>query len=189
MIRPPISGLALLLIGTAAQAAGFGFVTKAGHIGFLVPDEWKVIQLASKPAIAIAAFQVENSADAGTPDSTNFAVMVYHTGTPEGQEAWTRTRFGRQYGAVPPVESTVRGWHVFRQEAAQRSTPYTMIDASKACADEIILVRAAWPHLRLNPPNYDHDMNDAVDTLVQSIQCIDGPLELKDGVSVYRPIQ
>ncbi|MEJ1959887.1 MAG: hypothetical protein WDM70_11075 [Nitrosomonadales bacterium] len=80
--------------------------------------------------MSVAAFQVFNSADQGTPHSTKAAVSLYYPNTERGKAALSV--IGRAYGSAPPVTSEVDGWTIFEQHPNQNGAAYTVLDAKKA---------------------------------------------------------
>ena len=146
--------------------------------------DWRVIALQSKPPVAAAAFLAPNSADTGTPDSTNVAISLIQPDTDQGKSALSRV--GKSFEG--DVEASTRsGWERYSQSAHQKKTTYTILDANKNVADAIVSVRVAWPHLLKNSPSYDADMKEVFESLLDAIDGNLGSYPIKPGEVVRRP--
>jgi hypothetical protein len=162
----------------------FTVMTAKGYVGFSVPKDWRVLSLQSKPPVAAAAFLAPNSADEGTPDSTNIAISLIQSEADQGKSALNRV--GKSYEG--DVETSSRsGWECYAQSAHQKKTIYTILDAKKSVADVTVSVRVAWPHLPKNSPSYDSDMKALFGTLLDAIDGNLGSYQIKPGEVVRRP--
>jgi len=181
----PLVASALLAMTSVAAAADFTVLTAKGYVRFTVPDQWAVLSMQSKPPVSVAAFQVANPGDEGTPHSSNVAVSIFSVGTERGDAA--ASSVGQQYGKLPPSVSTVEGWTIYSQEA-QQGVAYTIIDAKKPFADVVVGLRLAWPHLPGNPSGYDQSMRNAFESLRRSVSYGSGIPALRPGEVLRRPI-
>ncbi len=87
----------------------------------------------SRPPVALAVFQVPNSADEGTAhriDQRRVPGKVFDlTIRPPAPPA---AGLDRAYGPTPPTKQTLIGaWTVYRQVATQGSTTYTILDGAR----------------------------------------------------------
>ncbi|WP_139232636.1 hypothetical protein [Duganella sp. CF458] len=185
LMLKPVIAFAMLAITSLASAAEFTIVTAKGYVRFAVPDQWAVMAMQTKPPVSVAAFQVANPADGGTPHSSNVAVSLFHIETERGQAA--ASAIGKQYGRLPPSISTLEGWAIYTQEASQQGATYTIIDEKKPFADVVVGLRFAWPHLPANPPGYDQSMNRAFESLRRSVSSGLGAPASRPGEVVRRP--
>jgi hypothetical protein len=162
----------------------FTIMTSKGYVSFSVPKDWRVIAMQSKPPVASAAFLAPNSADAGTPDSTNVAISLIQPDTDQGKNALNRV--GKSYEGEVEASSQ-SGWECYSQSAHQKKTTYTILDAKKSVADVVVSVRVAWPHLPKNSANYDSDMKAIFESLLNAIDGDFGTYQVKPGEVVRRP--
>jgi hypothetical protein len=173
-----------VLQANASPNVRFTIITTKGYVGFSVPKDWRVLSLQSKPPVATVAFLAPNSADEGTPDSTNVAISLIQPDTDQGKSALSRV--GKSYeGAVEA--SSHSGWDCYSQGAHQKKTSYTLLDAKKSVADVVVSVRVAWPHLPKNPPGYDSEMRALFESLLDAIDGNLGVYTTKPGEVVRRP--
>ncbi|KQZ44209.1 hypothetical protein [Duganella sp. Root1480D1] len=180
-----LATFAFLAMTSLAFAAEFTIVTGKGYVRFTVPDQWAVLSMQTKPPVSVAAFQVANPADEGTPHSSNVAVSLFHVDAERGQTA--ASAIGKQFGALPPTVSTLEGWTIYTQQASQQGTAYTIIDAKKPFADVVVGLRFAWPHLAANPAGYDQSMNGAFESLRRSVSSGFGVPASRPGEVIRRP--
>jgi hypothetical protein len=182
--QTPEVGDVAALQGDTLPNVHFTIMTAKGYVGFSVPRDWPVIAMQSKPPVAVAAFVVPNSADKGTPDSTNIVISLIEPDTDKGKSALSRV--GRSFeGEV--AASSHSGWECYSQSAHQKKTTYTILDAKKSVADVIVSVRVAWPHLPKNSPNYDSDMRSVFETLLDAMDGDLGVYTVRQGEVVRRP--
>jgi hypothetical protein len=169
-----------------SPAVRFTILTSNGYVGFTVSKDWRVLEIQSKPPVAVSAFQVFNRADQGTSDSTNIVVSLIQPETDKGKDALSKV--GKSYEGE--VQSSSRsGWDCFSQTAHQHGMPYTILDAKKRVADVIVSVRVAWPHLKKNSATYDGDLSKVFESLLDSVDGNLGPYSAKPGDVVRRPDQ
>lgn len=176
----------LLLFAPLAHAVELTIVTTTGYVRFSVPDDWGVMAMQTKPPVSVAAFQVFNPADQGTPHSTNAAVTLYYPDTERGRTALSV--IGRAYGNAPPSKSEVDGWTLYEQHPSQNGTAYTVLDAKKAVADVVVGIRLAWPELPNNPPDYNSTMRNSFEALRQSVSGGLGVPSSRQGEVIRRPV-
>jgi hypothetical protein len=140
----------------------------------------------SKPPVSVAAFQIPNPADDGTPHSSNAAISLYHVDFEQGQKG--AENIGKQFGHQKPKVHNSDGWTIFEQRAEQKGVLYTILDAKKPQADVIIGVRLAWPTLSGNPAGFDQNMRKIFDLLVHNVSGGFGLPPKKDGAVYRRPM-
>lgn len=175
------------LFTLSVQAVDMSMITEKGYVAFTVPDEWQVIAMHTKPPISIAAFQIANPADKNTPDSTNLIISLYRPASPKAQAA--RNDVGRQLGDQPPTIESSKNWTIYRQEAGQGNTRYSIWDAKSEVADVVVSVRIAWPHLTNNAPGYDQQMEDIFKAVIESIHGDLGAYQPRDGEVLRRQVK
>ena len=165
-----------VVAGPSASGSGaqFRFIIATGSVGFDIPGNWPTVAMQPRPPIAVAAFQIPNPADAGSSDSTNVAVTVFDLADAKGRTA--RSNVGRSYGPNPPTTSEYHGWTVYRQEAVQGSTTYTLLDAARnfPALNAAAAMRLAWPHLASNSENYDATMDTLYRSMLDSVSTAPG---------------
>ncbi len=177
----------LFLFSSISNAVELEIFTENGYIGYTAKDHWLVIATQTKPPIAVMAFQIPNEADEGTPDSTNLSISIY---TPESEKAQSAVmKIGLSYGANKPEQSLYKEWAIFKQNAKQGNTTYTIIDAKKKVTDVIIGVRVAWPHLERNTSNYNQEMVNTFNTFIESVNGKLGAYEPRPGEVIRRPMK
>jgi hypothetical protein len=178
----------LALSSVAADAAvEMKIVTAKGFVAFTVEDNWAVQTIQTRMPIATGAFQIPNAADNGTKDSTNLAILLFQTDSDKAREKFDSPI--KQYGASAPVIESFGEWTIYRQEAKQGDTLYSIVDAKrKDVADVSVAVRLAWPHLAANPKGYDAEMDALFRTFLTSIRGDVGPYVPRDGEVIRRPV-
>ena len=143
--------------------------TPKGFVAYAVEGDWPVLSMQMQLPVAAAAFRIPNAADAGTTDSTNLAIVLYDLQSAEGRTAFKTPV--KQYAPQVPKAQVKGAWTVYRQEASQEGTFYTILDAKrKGVADVSVSVRMAWPHRASNPPDYDVEMEAQFWSFLQSIR-------------------
>jgi len=175
------------LFSLSAHAVDMSIITETGYVGFSVPDDWLVIGMQTKPPVSVAAFQIVNAADKDTPDSTNLLITLFQPSSQQALQALEKV--GRQYGPTPPAVEPFKNWTIYRQEANQGKTVYSIFDAKSNVADVIVSVRIAWPHLPNNDAAYDVQMESAFKAVVESIHGGIGTYPPKDGEVIRRQAQ
>lgn len=171
---------------TAAQAVELTILTGNGHVAFSAVDEWPVVAAQTHLPTAVMAFQIPNSADEGTPDSTNLSLSLYDLGTPQGQKAFAALHVPSD--STPCPASAIDAWETSCTKARQGDTTYTIMDARRhEVADVAVNVRLAWPHLSSNPGDYDTRMKAVFRDFVLSVHGAKGPYEPRNGEVAMRP--
>ncbi|MDX8399366.1 MAG: hypothetical protein R8K20_03865 [Gallionellaceae bacterium] len=161
--------LLALFCATAIADVEMKIVTKGGSVAFTVGDDWPVISMQSKLPIAAAGFQIPNLADEGTPESTSLAFMLYDLSAERGRTVFEAPI--KLYGSAVPKIEHYGEWAVYRQEALQGATRYTIIDAKRSnIADVSVSARLAWPHLESNPKTYDSHMESVFRAFLGSVR-------------------
>jgi hypothetical protein len=182
-MRALLAVLVLLFASSAASAVELTIVTTKGYVRFSVPDDWRVLHMQTKPPVSVAAFQVSNPADDGTPHSTNVAVSLFHVEHEQGRLA--ADGLGKLHGtATPELQGE---WTIYSQVRLQQATKYTVVDAKRNIADAVVLIRFAWPTLPNNPPDYDKTMHAAMAAVQGSVTGGLGALPVRDGEVIRRP--
>lgn len=152
----------------ACAATELKIPTNKGFVAFTVEGEWPVLSLQMNLPLAAAAFRIPNPADAGTQDSTNIVIALYDPRSAEGRTAFKAPV--KQYGPTPAKVEAMGPWTLYRQEALQGDTAYTILDAKRSgVLDVSVSVRMVWPHLAGNAPDYDRDMDAVFKGVLQSI--------------------
>jgi len=161
-------------------------ITNKGYVSFTVGDDWPVISMQSKLPIAAAGFQIPNPADKGTPDSTNLALMLYDLSTDRGKAVFESPI--KQYGANQPQMGKYGEWTLYRQQAQQGSTRYTIIDSKKMnVADVSVSTRISWPHLTSDSKQHNANMESLLYTFLDSIKGTLGTLTPNQNEVIRRP--
>jgi hypothetical protein len=187
--------LASLLLGTACLTAfadtRLKIITQTGALAFTVDDDWAVLNMQSKLPVAAAVFQLPNPADRQTADSTNLVLKFYDLNTDAGRTAYDVPV--KQYGSSAPKTENVDAWTIFRQEALQGATRYTILDARRdQVADSANIsatARLAWPHLKGNAKKYDALMEARFRKFLNSVQGELGPYRPQENEVIRRPVQ
>ena len=159
--------------------------TPKGFVAYAVEGDWPVLSMQMQLPVAAAAFRIPNAADAGTTDSTNLAIVLYDLQSAEGRTAFKTPV--KQYSPQAPQAQVKGPWTVYRQEAIQEGTYYTILDAKrKGVADVSVSVRMAWPHRESNPSGYDADMEARFWSFLQSIRGARGAYVSTDSSAVTK---
>ena len=167
------------------QTADFKIITPKGFVAFSVGGDWPVIAMQSKLPVAAAGFQIPNSADESTTDSTNLAITVYDEATSKGRDALGTV--GRAYGQKPPTIDHRKNWVIYTQESKQEDTVYTVLDGKSKVADVAVAIRLAWPHLANNKQGYDEEMKALFYRVLDSIRGSLGPYKPQPNDVIRRP--
>jgi hypothetical protein len=186
-IRALLALILLALSPTGANAiVEMKIFTGKGFVGFSVDDNWPVLSMQTELPVAAALFQLPNSADEGTPHSTNLVLMLYDTKSERGRTAFEGTV--KQYGKTAPQAESVEGWTIYRQKAKQGDTLYTILDATREdVADVSASVRLAWPHLVNNTATYEAEMESVFRAFLTSVHGSIGPYTPRPGEGIWRP--
>jgi len=159
----------LLLVAAFAVASDYVEFTIVERIKFSVAAEWPVIANKSSAERTLFAFQIPNSADAETSDSTNLSITSSYL-----KEAQDRDAFEKKPPSTDPraqEKKFAKGWRCAAFSASQKSTStqYAIWDCSRIVADCGVSVRIAWPHLPQNPPDYDKQMQSVLSDFLASV--------------------
>ena len=139
-----------------------------------------------KPPTTAAVFQIPNSADEGTPDSTNLVVMTFELDSPEAVAAATRvTNKMRTESKPAPSHGS---WQTYTKQDRQDATEYRIRDARRELADVVVTIRLAWPHLKQNPADYDEQMEKLFLLLLDGVIGELGPKPPREGEVIRRPL-
>jgi hypothetical protein len=181
--------LGIALCSTSVYAAvEMKIVTTTGFVAFTVGDNWSVQSMQSRMPIAAGVFQIPNSADNGTKDSTNLIVMLFQADSDKAREKFESPI--KQYGAVAPESVPFDEWIIYRQVAKQGDTIYSILDAKrKAVADVSVSVRLAWPHLGPNSDAYGVEMESLFRAFLKSVRGGVGTYVPRDGEVIRRPVK
>jgi hypothetical protein len=163
----------------------FTLITTGGYVGYITDAHWHVIAMQSRPPVTVSAFYIPDPAEEGTPDSTNLAISLFTPGVPQAEKAIAA--IGKPRGAAPVTTDSRNGWTIYRQDAYQGETLYTILDAKAAKGDVICGVRLAWPHLKGHDSDYDAKMQSLFDALLSSVSGGVGAYEIHKDEIVRRP--
>lgn len=178
--------LSFNIVFATAIAVELKIITTGGAVAFTVGDNWSVISMQSKTPITAAGFQIPNPADEGTPDSTSLAFNLYDLSTEAGRTAFAAPV--KQYSVNEPKIKNFGEWTLYRQEAMQGATRYTILDARKSnVADVSVSARLAWPHLKSNPKTYDSQMVSVFQAFLESVHGDLGPYVAVPNEIIRRP--
>lgn len=173
-------------LGQASHEVVMKIFTPKGFVAFRAEGNWAVLSMQSKLPIAAATFQLPNPADEGTPDSTNLVLMLYDPESADGRAGYAAPV--KQYGDAPPRTEVKHGWTIYRQEARQNETLYSVWDARREdVAGVKATVRLAWPHLSANVPDYASRMSKTFDDFLISVRGHVGPYTPLPGEVTRRP--
>ena len=175
-MRLVTTALVLMAVAATTTAAKLTILTPHGYVQFWAADDWPVVGSQTKLPVAVMGFQIPDSADEGTNDSTNLAVSLYDQNSVKGQEAMKLV--GRRYGSAEPTVTRVGEWKVFEQRAFQGKTEYTILDALRPIADVTASVRLAWPHLAKQGLGHDARMREIFTNTINSF---------RGGLGTYKP--
>ncbi|MFZ6778713.1 hypothetical protein ACO0LD_17965 [Undibacterium sp. Ji83W] len=181
--------LVLNAVNTSAFAdTSLKIVTNAGVVGFTVDDGWAVLNMQSKLPVATAVFQIPNVADKQTSDSTNLILKFYDLNTEAGRAAYDAPV--KQFGSSAPKEEIFGPWTLFRQEALQGTTRYTILDARRgSLADVSATARIAWPHLKNNAKKYDAQIEGRFRSFLNSVHGELGLYKPQQNEVMRRPVE
>lgn len=179
--------LLVTFLSVKAEAVEMKMITDKGYVAFTVDDNWPVLAMDTKPPVSVAGFQIPNSADENTSESTNLSISIYHSDSEQVRKALSL--IGKQYGTSTPKIEKFNDWIIYRQEPKQGLMDYSLIDAKKKVADVTVSVRIAWPHLNNNPINYSTEMEAIFHSVLNSVYGNVGPYKPKDGEIIRRPTQ
>jgi hypothetical protein len=138
-----------------------------GRVQFSVPPNWPVVSSKSGPTKTIFAFQIPNSADKHTPDSTNLAIIAYYLGDADAKAEYEKKKLPQDPKAQP--KEITKDWNCTSFEAMQKATQYTVVDCSRTVEPCGVYVRLAWPHLKKNAPDYDAKIQATLVEILESV--------------------
>lgn len=159
--------LRILLASTALCAEDRVVFSIYARIQFSVPSDWRVISSKSDAMNTVFAFQMPNPAEEGTPDSTNLVIVASDLKQPGAKTAFEKKASNREQKAQK--RDLVDHWDCSRFSAMQGSTEYEIWDCFRTVTDCGVYVRAAWPHLPKNPPEYDKTMDTRLAEILKSV--------------------
>lgn len=163
----------------------FTIFTAHGFVGFTAEDHWPVIAMHSEMPVAVAAFQIPDEADNGTPDSTNLAITLAQADDERGKAALAH--YDAEHQAAAASAHTFQGWTTYTYESSQGATMYTIIDARSVKADVTCEIRLAWPHLQGHTTDYNGHMEALLRAVLTSVDGGVGAYAPHEGEIVRRP--
>lgn len=161
--------LACLLAPAMATTTDLVDFTIVNRVQFSVPANWPVIANKSTSEKTVFAFQIPNSADKDTSDSSNLSIIATDLKTTQDRDAFQTQAPNTDHNALE--KKLVEGWGCTSFSSAQRSThtQYVIWDCRRIIADCGVSVRIAWPHLPKNPPDYDAQMEIVLSNFLTSV--------------------
>jgi hypothetical protein len=153
----------------AAQATDLVDFTIVDRVQFSVPADWPVLASKSTSEKTVFAFQIPNSADTGTSDSSNLSLIATDLKSAQDRDAFQKQAPNANENTQE--KNLVEGWKCSTFSAAQDSTQteYVIWDCRRLVSDSGISVRIAWPHLRNNPSNYDKQMETVLSSFLAHV--------------------
>ena len=182
--RATLFVLVAIWCSSAQAEVQLKMVTVGGFVAFTVKDHWPVISMATEPPIMAAIFQLPNSADEGTPESTNLVIRFFDLKVDAAREEFRRV--GKPITGPAPVPQAFQGWTVYRQRAHQGETEYSIMDAKRDLDSVSVAARLAWPHLAGNSPAYADEMEQTFRSVLTSISEHIGPWERGENEVIRR---
>jgi hypothetical protein len=159
--------LCILLASAALCAEDRVVFSIYARIQFSVPSDWLVISSKSDSVNTVFAFQIPNSAEEGTPDSTNLVIVASDLKQPGAKTAFEKKASNPEQKAQK--RKLADHWGCSSFSATQGSTEYEIWDCFRTVTDCGVYVRAAWPHLPKNPPEYDKTMETRLTQVLNSV--------------------
>ncbi|HEY3987655.1 MAG TPA: hypothetical protein VGM02_00030 [Acidobacteriaceae bacterium] len=161
-----VTGLFAISMAAATDVVDFTIVDR---VQFSVPANWPVIANESTSEKTVFAFQIPNSADKGTSDSSNLSIIAIDLKAAQDRDAFQKQASSTDHNAQE--KKLVEGWGCSTFSATQRSTQaqYIIWDCRRIIADCGVSVRMAWPHLPKNPPDYDKQMEAVLSSFLTSV--------------------
>jgi len=175
------------LIAAAAFAVDqvdLSLITDKGWVQFTVGGDWKVLKMDTKNPTKSAVFQIPNPADEGTADSTNAAVLLFALDSAQASALYAKVR--QRY--ADGTKSRLGVWELFKSEFKERNTSYSGRVAYRDIADAHVCITFAWPHLRMNPSDYDIKMEQAFLGMLKSVNGALGRYPKEKGGVLRRPL-
>jgi hypothetical protein len=166
-----VAGLLSPAIAVAVDMVDFTIISR---VHFSVPADWPVIANKSTTEKTIFAFQIPNTADNRTNDSSNLSIIAADLRTEHERDAFQMQAPSTDQNAQE--KKLVEGWRCTAFSATQRSTQtrYTIWDCRRIVADCGVSVRLAWPDLPKNPPDYDHQMELVLTNFLTTVGPVNG---------------
>ncbi|MFY9803355.1 MAG: hypothetical protein WA211_07870 [Candidatus Acidiferrales bacterium] len=162
------SVILLILFGSASAVAQEQVTfTIVDRVQFTVHGDWPVIASKSTAEKTIFGFQIPNTADEGTPDSSNLSIVSSNLKDAQDKDAFEKKASSRAPHAQE--KKLVDGWRCSSFLAMQKSTQYVDWDCYRVVADCGVFVRIAWPHLPKNPSDYDKQMETVLSDFLTSV--------------------
>jgi hypothetical protein len=180
----PLPGDLHTLPRDAAGLVEFGIITNKGYVSFAVGGDWKVLELQTKPPVTTMLFQVPNSADEGTTNSTNCTVLSFENGVPEAR---AKLEGAMNKATVNSKESKYGSWSTYKSSELQEKTVYQIRAAVREFQGATVLIHASWPQLAKNPAAYDEVMDAVFRAVLDSVKCGLGPKPVRQGETFRRP--
>ncbi len=181
---PPLPGDLHSLSQSAKGLIEFGIITNKGYVSFAVIEEWKILEVQTKPPITTMLFQIPNSADEGTPDSSNCAVLSFENGEPA---AMAGLQGAMKNATENSTNSTYGKWRLYISSGKQEKTSYQKCIAVREFQGATVLVVSSWPQLSKNPAAYDEVMGAVFRAVLDSVKCGLGPKPVREGEILRRP--
>ncbi|MBW8880408.1 MAG: hypothetical protein JF615_02985 [Asticcacaulis sp.] len=181
---PPAPGSIAAQPDAAHKQTIFTIVTNGGFVRFPAGEDWTVLDMQPYMPVAAAVFQIPDSADAGTGDSSNMIVGLYKPGDASADNGFAA--IGQQLGETAPTIETHGAWRIYRQTAAQGETEYSILDARSRIADVNVGIRMAWPHLKDQPADHEDAMRTLFLNELDGITGATGPYALQSDDVVRR---
>ncbi len=162
--------LSIAVFATAVAAAtDMVDFTIVDRVQFSVPANWTVIANKSTSEKTVFAFQVPNSADEGTSDSSNLSIIATDLKTAQDRDTFQTPPSNTDHNAQE--KKLVEGWGCSTFSAVQHSTQthYVIWDCRRVISDCGVSVRLAWPHLPKNPRDYDSQMEMVLSNFLTNV--------------------
>ena len=154
-------------------------ITPGGHVGF-VPGDWAMNGVHGALPAQTFEFQIPDTADRNTDDSSNISIAFYQPDTRQARDA--QAQFGKSLEpAGRPKKETYKGWTIYTQSIVAKGTPYTLIDAEAREADVDVIVKLNWPHLPGQPGTHNADMRVMLLKTLDSMTAGTGAYALRAG--------
>jgi hypothetical protein len=174
------------LMSRASDLADLSVITSRGYVTYTVPGDWKVLDMQTKAPKTSAIFQIKNSADEGTADSTNLGILTFETNSPEATA--TFEKMAAKHRAEASARSKHGAWQLFSRQAPQGKTMYQTRYAVRDVPGAHVFVTFAWPQLSRNPPRYNAQMEATLLHFLDSVKGGLGPKPRTGGEVFRRPL-
>ena len=165
----------------------FTLITPNGHVGFAT-GAWQLVNVHGGMPAAGFDFQVPDTADRQTEESTDISINFYQPDTRTGRDA--EAQFGKSLEpAGRPVKETYNGWTIYSQSLVAKGVPYSIMDAESRQADVDVIVKLNWPHLTGQAGTHNADMRAMLLKTLDSVTSGSGTYALHPGEVVRRTAQ